>query len=289
MIRSMTAYAGGEQQDTGLVIAWEVRTVNHRFLDVSLRLPDAFRFMESDIKALIGQHLKRGRVEASLTLRQSESGAAAITLNRPLVEQLLRAVHDVEQLAPAKLAPVNAFQVLAWPGALHQPEADREHQTRQILALLEQTLAKVASVRKAEGRQLALLIEQRCQKIAEQVSAVRAHHPVTLAAIRAKIQARIQEVTATPDHDRLEQELVYLTQKLDVAEELDRLDTHLAEIHRSLQQNDPVGRRLDFLMQELNREANTLGSKSADSDTTRSSVDIKVLIEQMREQVQNIE
>ncbi len=289
MIRSMTAYAGGEQQDTGLVIAWEIRTVNHRFLDVSLRLPDAFRFMESDIKALIGQHLKRGRVEASLTLRQSESGAAAITLNRPLVEQLLRAVHDVEQLAPAKLAPVNAFQVLAWPGALHQPEADREHQTRQILALLEQTLAKVASVREAEGRQLALLIEQRCEKIAEQVSEVRAHHPETLAAIRAKIQARIQEVTATPDHDRLEQELVYLTQKLDVAEELDRLDTHLAEIQRSLQQNDPVGRRLDFLMQELNREANTLGSKSADSDTTRASVDIKVLIEQMREQVQNIE
>jgi len=289
MIRSMTAYAGGEQQDAGLVIAWEFRTVNHRFLDVSLRLPDAFRFMESDIKALIGQHLKRGRVDAMLTLRQSESGAAAINLNRPLVEQLLRAVQDVEQLAPAKLAPVNAFQVLTWPGALHQPEADREHQTRLILALLEQTLTRVTSVREAEGGQLALLIEQRCQKIAEQVSAVRSHHPATLSAIRAKIQARIQEVTATPDHDRLEQELVYLTQKLDVAEELDRLDTHLAEIRRSLQQTDPVGRRLDFLMQELNREANTLGSKSADPDTTRASVEIKVLIEQMREQIQNIE
>ena len=289
MIRSMTAYAGGEQQDAGLVIAWEIRTVNHRFLDVSLRLPDAFRFIESDIKTLIGQHLKRGRVDAMLTLRQSESGAAAISLNQPLVEQLLRAVQNVEQLAPGKLAPVNAFQVLAWPGALHQPEADRDNQTRLILALLEQTLTKVTTVREAEGRQLALLIEQRCHKIAEQVSAVRSHHPATLAAIRAKLQARIQEITATPDNDRLEQELVYLAQKLDVAEELDRLDTHLAEIRRSLRQTDPVGRRLDFLMQELNREANTLGSKSADADTTRASVEIKVLIEQMREQIQNIE
>ena len=289
MIRSMTAFAGGERNIEGWVLASEIRTVNHRFLDISLRLPDAFRFLETEIRARIGQHIKRGRVDCTLTFKMNEQGEALIQLNQPLVAQLLAAARDVERLAVGALAPFNAFQVLQWPGALHQPEADREALARETLALLTGTLEQLVTSREAEGRQLALLIEERCGRIRAYVQAARQRLPEVLQAIRAKIIARLTEVSASADKDRLEQELVYLAQKLDVAEELDRLEAHLVEVLRTLQQQEPVGRRLDFLLQELNREANTLGSKSADAETTHVSVEIKVLIEKMREQIQNLE
>ncbi len=289
MIRSMTAFAGGEQELEGGILSWEVRTVNHRFLDISLRLPDIFRFLESDVRAAIAQRLKRGRVDCTLLWKKAEPGEAAIQINRPLVEQLLATAREVERLGTGALAPFDALQVLLWPGALHQPEADREALAAQALSLLSVTLEQVVVAREKEGKQLAMLIEDRCRRIQAQVDAAKCRLPEVLEAIRGKVITRLAEVTSLPDNDRLEQEMVYLAQKLDVAEELDRLETHLVEVLRTLKHKEPAGRRLDFLLQELNREANTLGSKSADVETTRISVEIKVLIEQMREQIQNVE
>jgi len=289
MIRSMTAFAGGERENEGWVFAWEIRTVNHRFLDISLRLPEAFRFLESDTRARIGQSIKRGRVDCTFTWKKTEQGQTDIQLNRPLVASLLAAAREVEQLGATPLAPFNAFQILQWPGTLHQPETDREALATNALTCLSETLEKLVVGREAEGRQLAALIEERCWGIRIHVAKARQRLPEVLQAIRAKIVTRLSELSADFDQDRLEQEMVYLAQKLDVAEELDRLETHLAEVSRTLLQKEPVGRRLDLLLQELNREANTLGSKSADTETTRVSVEIKVLIDQMREQVQNVE
>ena len=289
MIRSMTAFAGTEQEKDGWVFAWEIRSVNHRFLDIALRLPDTFRFLEPMARTRIGEHIKRGRIDCTLTWKKTEQGAADIRLNQPLVEQLLKAAQAVENIAEGRLAPYNAIQVLQWPGALHQPEADREQLASHALSLLGDTLEKLLAGRENEGQQLAQLIRDRCQRIQAEVETARQRLPDVLQAVRSRVIARLAEVSAAPDTDRLEQEMVYLAQKMDVAEELDRLETHLAEVTRTLNQREPVGRRLDFLLQELNREANTLGSKSADAETTRSSVEIKVLIEQMREQIQNIE
>jgi uncharacterized protein (TIGR00255 family) len=285
----MTAFAGLEQETEGWVFSFEIRTVNHRHLDMALRLPDAFRFLEPDIRGRIGHHLKRGRADLALSWKKTEQGAAHIRLNRPLVAQLLAAAREVESLHGSPLAPFDAFEVLQWPGALHEPEADREALAGAILELLDATLKKLVAGREQEGRQLAALIEERCVRLRELVAAARVRVPEVLQAMRARVTARIAEITARPDTDRLEQEMVYLAQRLDVAEELDRLANHLDEVLKTLKQDEPVGRRLDFLMQELNREANTLGSKSADTETTRISVEMKVLIEQIREQVQNIE
>jgi uncharacterized protein (TIGR00255 family) len=285
----MTAFAGAEREILGWLFTWEVRTVNHRYLDISLRLPDAFRFLETDIRGRIGASLKRGRADCTLAWKKTEQGEAAIRLNRALVAQLLATAREVETLHGSPLAPFDAFEVLQWPGALHEPEADRERLGVHVLELLEESLALCLAGRETEGRQLAVLIEDRCQKIRELVGTARSRLPEVLQAVRAKVVARLAEVSANPDTDRLEQEMVYLAQKLDVAEELDRLDTHIQEVLRALKQKEPVGRRLDFLLQEMNREANTLGSKSADAETTRISVDLKVLIEQVREQIQNIE
>ncbi|MGZ8216361.1 YicC/YloC family endoribonuclease [Methylomagnum sp.] len=285
----MTAFAGAEREIVGWLFSWEVRSVNHRYLDISLRLPDAFRFLEPEVRGRIGTAIKRGRIDGCLSWKKTQQGEAAIHVNRALVSQLLAAAREVEALSAKPLAPFDAFEVLQWPGALHEPETDRERLAAGILDLLGETLQKAVACRENEGRQLAALVEDRCLKIKEHAAAARVRLPVVLQAVRTKVVARLTEISANPDNDRLEQEMVYLAQKLDVAEELDRLDTHVEEVLRSLKQKDPVGRRLDFLLQEMNREANTLGSKSADVETTRASVEMKVLIEQMREQIQNIE
>lgn len=289
MVRSMTAFAGTEKEVLGWLFSWELRSVNHRYLDISLRLPDAFRFLEPEARSRIGGFLKRGRIDCTLSWKKTEQGEAAIRVNGALVAQLLAAAREVEELSGTPLAVFDAFQVLQWPGALHQPEADREQLAVHVLELLAETLEGVVAGRETEGRQLAGLIEDRCLKLKEHVAAARIRLPDVLKAVRTKVTARLAEVSASPDSDRLEQEMVYLAQKLDVAEELDRLETHVEEVLRALRKTEPVGRRLDFLLQEMNREANTLGSKSADAETTRASVEMKVLIEQMREQIQNIE
>lgn len=289
MIRSMTAFHGQEKELDGWQLAIEIRTVNHRHLDIALRLPENFRFLESDCRAAIQARLKRGRVDCTVIFKRLDKGTEEIRINRPLLRQILAATRELENLTAGTMAPLNAMDILQWPGVLQDIELDREYQASAMLDLLNKTLEGLAENRENEGRQLAGMLEQRCLKIKEQAERVKSHMPGVLQGIRSRIVARLSEITATPDQDRLEQELVYLAQKLDVAEELDRLTTHLDEVLKTLKRDEPVGRRLDFLMQELNREANTLGSKSADAETTRASVEMKVLIEQMREQVQNIE
>lgn len=288
-IRSMTAFAGAEGEIDGWALVWEVRSVNHRYLDVALRLPERFRFIETEARSRIGAFVKRGRLDVSLAAKNTGFDGGGLQLDLEMVRSLLAAARQIETLSEQALTGFSAFDLMKWPGVLHEAEADRERLTAGALGLLDEAMSGVAVARAAEGGQLAELIETRCRQMREHVGLVRQRLPEVLTAVRQKTMTRLAEVAAQFDATRLEQEMVYLAQKLDVAEELDRLDSHLGEVLRTLKQDEPAGRRLDFLLQEMNREANTLGSKSADTETTRASVEMKVLIEQMREQIQNIE
>jgi len=285
----MTAFSGAEREIEGWAFAWELRSVNHRYLDIALRLPESFRFLESEVRARIGLGAKRGRLDVSLSQKKAQAGPTGLQLDRELLDKLLAATGEIESLSKHPLGHYTALELLRWPGVLREADTDREQLAPQLLDLLGEAMDKLVAVRATEGAQLAELIEIRCLKMRKHLAEVRARMPEILAALRQKITTRINEVSAQPDQNRLEQELVYLAQKLDVAEELDRLDGHIAETLKTLRQQEPSGRRLDFLLQEMNREANTLGSKSADAETTKASVELKVLIEQMREQIQNIE
>ncbi|PPK73889.1 uncharacterized protein (TIGR00255 family) [Methylobacter tundripaludum] len=288
MIRSMTAFAGNETEIGDLTISCELRSVNHRYCDISLKLPDRLRFVEADLRSAIAAKINRGKVECSLSYKKQAKSGQNFIINADAVTTLLAAASAIEQQMPAPLS-FSALDVLAFPGIQQEPDIDKEQLSQGIAALVDQTLAQLLEAREREGAQLKLLIEERCAKMLSFVVSAGKRMPEVLLLIRNKLKDRITELVAQPDFDRLEQELVLLTQKLDIAEELDRLETHITEVLRVLQQKDPVGRRLDFLMQELNREANTLGSKSADKEMTKIAIELKVLIEQMREQVQNIE
>lgn len=288
MIRSMTAFAGNETEIGDLTISCELRSVNHRYCDISLKLPDRLRFVEADLRSAIAAKISRGKVECSLSYKKQAKSGQNFIINTDAVTTLLAAAASIEQQMPAPLS-FSALDVLAFPGIQQEPDIDKEKLSKGIAALVDQTLAQLLEAREREGAQLKLLIEERCAKMLSFVGSAGKRMPEVLLLIRNKLKDRITELVAQPDFDRLEQELVLLTQKLDIAEELDRLETHITEVLRVLQQKDPVGRRLDFLMQELNREANTLGSKSADKEMTKIAIELKVLIEQMREQVQNIE
>ncbi len=288
MIRSMTAFATGEVEADDFVLGWELRSVNHRYLDVSIRFPKAFRFLETNVRTQIGALLKRGKVECTLIYSKKEGHGSQISVDWVRVKQLLAAAGQIEKLME-KPAGFNALDVLVWPEVMQEDEVNAENLTDSVLTLLEATIKQLLAAREREGAQLKGLIDARCKLIEEQLIRVRERYPLVLKAMKEKIQANLLELAAQVDPDRLEQEMVYMMQKLDVDEELDRLQAHIEEVNHVLAQNEPVGRRLDFLMQEMNREANTLGSKSADTETTRAAVELKVLIEQMREQVQNIE
>ena len=285
----MTAFAGAEREIENWAFSWEVRSVNHRYLDIALRLPDSFRFLEGEVRNRIGQSVKRGRLDVTLNQKKAKTTETGLQLDAELLHALLATTAEIEASAGRPLGNFTALELLRWPGVLRESDTNREQLAPILLELLGAAMDKIVEVRANEGAQLAELIETRCTKMREHIADVRKRMPEVLAALRLKILAKLAEITARPDPDRLEQELVYLAQKLDVAEELDRLDAHLAETLKTLRQKEPSGRRLDFLLQEMNREANTLGSKSADFETTRASVELKVLIEQMREQIQNIE
>lgn len=271
------------------VFAWELRSVNHRYLDLAPRLPESFRFLEAEVRARVGAALKRGRVDATLVQKRTGGQSLGVPVNLDLARDVIAAAGRVEALSEGELARFSALDVLRWPGVLAEEAIERDALMPQILSLLDEALAGVIDVRETEGRQLAGLILARCGQMREIVSGVRLRMPQVLAGMREKILGRLAELTSKPDDDRIEQEMVYLAQKWDVEEELDRLASHLTEVERALAQREPAGRRLDFLLQEMNREANTLGSKSVDAETTRASVELKVLIEQIREQVQNVE
>lgn len=287
MIKSMTSYAVNEVEIGVMTINCELRSVNHRYLDVTVKLPERLRFIEASVRGTITETLSRGKIECNLAYKQAKN-QASLCINHETVTALLTATQEIEQLMSAPLS-FSALEVLAFPGVQQEAAIDKAVLQEGIIQLLKQTLADFVLVREREGGQLKQIIEDRCQKIQKHIGAATQRMPLVLAGIRNKLKDRIVELVAQPDFDRLEQELVILAQKLDVTEELDRLDTHVAEVLRVINQPEPAGRRLDFLMQELNREANTLGSKSADKEMTQIAIELKVLIEQMREQVQNIE
>ncbi len=288
MIRSMTAFAGSEIEIGDLTLNCELRSVNHRYCDISLRLPDRLRFIEADLRATLAAKINRGKVECTLNYKKQAKNGPNFIINTDAVATLLAAATSIEQQMLAPLS-FSALEVLAFPGIQQEPDIDKEQLALGVAKLVDKTLAQFMAAREREGTQLKTLLEERCAKMLDFAAQAGKRMPEVLVLIRNRLKDRIVELVAQPDFDRLEQELVLLTQKLDIAEELDRLETHIAEVLRVLQQKDPVGRRLDFLMQELNREANTLGSKSADKEMTQIAIELKVLIEQMREQIQNIE
>jgi uncharacterized protein (TIGR00255 family) len=288
MIRSMTAFGREEGAGPWGSLVWEIRTVNHRFLDITVRMPDDLRSLEVQVRDRIQQRLARGKVDCNLRYRPEEGTAAGITLNREFARQLLAVAEDLTTMMEASTA-LSPADLLAWPGVVKETEPDLDAVNAATLATLDKALNALVAVREREGARLRELIEQRATAMAPLVSKARERMPVVLASMRERLMSRLAELQATLDHDRLEQEMVLLTQRLDVDEELDRLQTHIRELHHALERDEPVGRRLDFLMQELNREANTLASKSADAELTKIAIELKVLIEQMREQVQNLE
>jgi len=288
MISSMTAFARQEISHDWGALTLELRSVNHRYLDLGLRLPDELRVLEGRIREQIQGRLARGKVDIQVRYQPEQHAAEKLQLDTTLLEQLAEASDQVRNYF-WDCRPVSALEVLRWPGVLQLPQVDTEVLHTTTMALLEAALDDLQQGRRREGEKLKGMLEQRCQAILGIVEQMRALIPEIKQNWREKIQARLAEAPGDLDPGRLEQEIVLMAQKIDVDEELDRLTAHVAEVRRGLDSEKPIGRRLDFLMQELNREANTLGSKSVDARTGTASVDLKVLIEQMREQVQNIE
>jgi len=288
MLNSMTGFAR-ETADTPFgSLTCELRTVNHRYLDVQFRLPEELRPKEIEFRQQIAAAVRRGKVECSVHLLRIGGRNDELTLNGELVRQLGARLDEISTLLPqaGKLDPI---AVLRWPGVVREPELDAGPLLAAAADLLDTTLAALQAMRCNEGARIIDMLETRCAEILEIAAGVRKRMPAIMDAVRAKQRERIDNLNVDADPARLETELALIAQKLDVDEELDRLDSHISEIRDVLGRNEAVGRRLDFLMQELNREANTLGSKSADTQTTRAAVDLKVLIEQMREQIQNVE
>lgn len=284
----MTAFISSEAQIDNSSVICELRSVNHRYRDICVKLPEQFRFAEASIRSSIAKGLKRGKIECSLNHKIQPKNAENITVNENAVIALLQATAQIEEHMHTQQY-FSALDVLNFPGIQQQTEINKQSLEQGINNIIVDAVEQMTVSREREGAELGLLIKERCNKILVLVDSANKQLPQVLENIRKKILARLSELKLEPDFDRLEQEIVYLTQKLDVAEELDRLQIHINEVLKILNVDEPVGRRLDFLMQEMNREANTLGSKSADKGMTQISIDLKVLIEQMREQVQNIE
>ncbi len=284
----MTAFArvGGEK--AGAELTWELRSVNHRYLEIFIRLPDELRALEPLLRERVNARIGRGKLECVLRWRFAPQTATALVLDQERLKAVMDACRDIENRSSEATSP-GVMELLRWPGVVRDPEPETAPLKEFALELLGQALDELVATREREGDKTKELLTTRLDGIDQQVKKVREHLPKVRARIRDKLQARLAELETRVDNDRLEQELVFLLQKMDVDEELDRLEGHVVETRRVLESDEPVGRRLDFLMQEFNREANTLGSKSADSETTTVSVELKVLIEQMREQVQNVE
>lgn len=286
MSRSMTAFARTTAQFDWGVLTWELRSVNHRFLEPHFRLPDTLRELEIALREQLRCALQRGKVDCILNLETPRH--ASFSANLELAGQYISAGQTLAGLM-SNPAPISPLDILRWPGVLQEPEIDRSQLKQAVVELFDAALGQLVECRAREGTKLGDLLRRRVDDIGAQVMSVRQVLPELLAGQRRKLQARLAELSGELDHDRLEQEILYLAQRSDVAEELDRLDTHLTEIRRVLDGQEAMGRRLDFLMQELNREANTLSAKSLGWETTQPAVEIKVLIEQMREQIQNLE
>ncbi len=288
MIRSMTAFSSSESSSQAFTVRWEMRSVNHRYLDIKLRLPDFVRTLEPKIRSEIGKRLKRGTVDCVLTCHAHVDSEDSLAIDLNYVKRLLSAADSVESVMNAPLG-YSALEILKWPGVQIEPEINVAELGLEVISVLEATLRAQIDARQREGNSLSILLDERCQLMRRQVEIIRSRMPELRDKFRAKLKAKLEDIQAMVDSERFEQELVFMLQKMDIDEEIERLDTHISEMLRLLQQSEPIGRRMDFLLQEMNREANTIGSKSVDSITTQSAIEMKVLIEQMREQVQNIE
>ena len=288
MIASMTGFARREASGPWGTLVCELRSVNHRFLECSFRLPDEVRATEPELRQIATRELRRGKVDCSVSFRTTHGAEMALDVDSQALERVLARVREVAAALPGNHT-VNVMDVLRWPGVVREDNTGSDEVVGAARALFTETVADLSAARAREGVRLRELIEQRCTSLEGFVAQVRTRLPEVQARVRERLNERLADLKAQVDQDRLEQEVALLLQRLDVDEELDRLTGHIAEIRRITAASEPAGRRLDFLMQELNREANTLSSKSQDLETTRAAVEMKVTIEQMREQVQNIE
>lgn len=287
MIRSMTAFASAESDTAHGTLSIELRSVNHRYLELSPRLPDDLRSFEPQLRDILNARLSRGKVDISVRLKPAATRSAALVLDEVLLARLAESAQTLSARVPA--LSVDFTALLNWPGVLRDQATDVEGLRDEADRLLAEALAEFIATREREGARLAVFLQERLDAIEAIVAGVREHLPEVRAAARARLDARLAEIKQPADPGRIEQEIVLQLQRMDVDEELDRLSSHIAEARRIFGVSEAVGRRLDFLMQEFNREANTLGSKAADPRTTKAAVELKVLIEQMREQVQNLE
>jgi len=287
MTRSMTAFARQEAQQSWGGLVWELRSVNHRYLEPHLRIPESFRELESALREQLRKKLSRGKIDCTLRF-EIEKKQQGIQIDEGRAQQLISAAEKLGALT-ANPQPIDTLEVLRWPGVMIDATLDMDVVKKLALELFANAIEDLNAGRQREGVELAELITQRLDAISAVVKDVREKMPKILQGQRALLLTRVADLQLEIDPVRIEQEIALLAQKADVAEEMDRLDTHVQEVRRILEQKGAIGRRLDFLMQELNREANTLSSKAIVVETTNSAVELKVLIEQMREQIQNIE
>ncbi|MEQ6970068.1 YicC/YloC family endoribonuclease [Pectobacterium polaris] len=287
MIRSMTAYARREIKGNWGSAAWELRSVNQRYLETYLRLPEQFRSLEPVARERIRARLTRGKIECNLRFELDPSAQSALILNEKLAKQLVNAANWVKMQSDE--GEINPVDILRWPGVMLAEEQDLDAISAELLTALEGALDDFIAARESEGDALKGMIEQRLAGVSAEVVKVRAQMPNILLWQRERLQNKLEDAQVQLENNRLEQELVLMAQRVDVSEELDRLDAHVKETYKILKKEEAVGRRLDFMMQEFNRESNTLASKSINADVTASAIELKVLIEQMREQIQNIE
>ena len=288
MTLSMTAFSRQQQEQEWGSLTWEIRSVNHRYLETSVRLPESLRALENGVREAVRKRLTRGKVECALRFQSEAKVSSDLHLNTKLIQQLVQANIEIEQITGTSVS-LNNMEVLRWPGVIEEQDFDKTSIEKQALSLFSAALDDLVATREREGAELQGFIQQRIDSVREIVVSIRNKMPEILAKQKQNILDRLADLQAELEPSRLEQEVSLLTQKADVEEELDRLDSHLNEVERVLCAKGQKGRRLDFLMQELNREANTLSSKSIVVETTLNAVELKVLIEQMREQIQNVE
>lgn len=288
MIVSMTAYGRRAVSQTWGQATWELRSVNHRYLDLNFKMPESFREWESEWRTLVGQTVFRGKLDCYLTFLPSAASAPRLQINTDLANQLIASCHALGEhqgVTPS----IKAIEILRWPDVISTQARDLSNLKAPLTQLLTQALEDLTDTRKREGQQLAHILKAKLNLVLSQIALVKERLPLCLSAQKQKLTQKLSDVSASLDPQRLEQELVLFAQRIDVEEEVERLFTHVNEVMRTLDEKGAMGRRLDFLMQEMNREANTLGAKAADSVITAASIELKVLIEQMREQIQNVE
>ena len=288
MIHSMTAYGRVENSEGQNSISCEIRSVNHRYSEISIRLPEELRPLEQKIRDHISGKIKRGKIECNIRIEKHNAYNEALSINQDLLKNIIEASKRINSDLSTS-APLDSLDLLRWPGVLEKSTLDVEEIGKLLFPLVNEAIDIVIDTRQREGEKIKKMLTDRCTKIKEIISNVKKQIPDILKNYRKKLTQRVQEISDELDNDRLEQELLFLSQKADIEEEIDRLNAHVDEVVRVIDQKEPIGRRLDFLMQEMNRESNTLGSKSNHIYTSNASVELKVLIEQMREQIQNIE